>query len=221
MTTMGRMLRGNDQLEAYVDANGARESAAQIRCREETASMPMAMMQIGADQGAFMALLAKSIGATSYLEVGTFTGYSALSVALALPANGKVVCLDVSKEFTDRARKYWKEAGVDGKIDLRLGPAVDEMDRMIAAKEGPFDFAFIDADKPNYDAYYERALKLVRAGGLIALDNMLWSGAVADPANNDTNTVAIRALNKKIHADDRVDVALTTIGDGVMLARKR
>jgi caffeoyl-CoA O-methyltransferase len=183
--------------------------------------MPMAMMQIGADQGAFMALVAKLIGATRYLEIGTFTGYSALSVAQALPANGKVVCLDVSKEFTDRARKYWKEAGMESKVDLRLGPGVDEMDRMIAAKEASFDFVFIDADKPNYDAYYERALKLVRQGGLIALDNMLWSGAVADPANNDANTVAIRALNKKIHADGRVDVALTTIGDGVMLARKR
>lgn len=218
---MGRMLRGSEQLEAYVDANGARESAAQIRCRAETAALPLAMMQIGADQGAFMALVAKLIGATRYLEIGTFTGYSALSVAQALPANGKVVCLDVSKEFTDRARKYWKEAGVDGKIDLRLGPAVDAMDRMIAAQEGPFDFVFIDADKPNYDAYYERALKLVRPGGLIALDNMLWSGAVADPSNTDTNTVAIRALNKKIHADARVDVALAAIGDGVMLARKK
>jgi caffeoyl-CoA O-methyltransferase len=215
------MLRGSDQLEDYVDANGTRETAAQIRCREETAQMPMAMMQIGADQGAFMALTAKLIGATRYLEIGTFTGYSALSVALALPADGKVVCLDVSEEFTSRARKYWKEAGVESKIDLRLGPGVDEMDRMIAAKEGPFDFVFIDADKPNYDAYYERALKLVRQGGLIALDNMLWSGAVADPSNKDTNTVAIRALNKKIHADDRVDVALTTIGDGVMMARKK
>jgi len=215
------MLRGSAQLEAYVDANGARESAAQIRCRAETAAMPMAQMQIGADQGAFMALLAKLTDATRYLEIGTFTGYSALSVAQALPENGKIVCLDVSKEFTDRARKYWKEAGVDGKIDLRLGPAVDEMDRMIASGESPFDFAFIDADKPNYDSYYERALKLVRQGGLIALDNMLWSGAVADPANSDTNTVAIRALNKKIHADDRVDVALLTVGDGVMLARKK
>lgn len=218
---MGRMLRGSEQLEAYVDANGARETAAQIRCRRETHEMPMAMMQIGADQGAFMALTAKLIGAVRYLEIGTFTGYSALSVALALPANGKAVCLDVSKEFTDRAKAYWKEAGVDGKIDLRLGPAVDEMDRMIAAKEGPFDFVFIDADKPNYDLYYERALKLVRSGGLIALDNMLWSGAVADPSNKDENTVAIRALNTKIHADNRVDVALTTIGDGVMLARKK
>ncbi|MBS0275548.1 MAG: class I SAM-dependent methyltransferase [Proteobacteria bacterium] len=218
---MGRMLRGSDQLEAYVDANGTRETAAQIRCREETAQMPMAMMQIGADQGAFMALTAKLIGAARYLEIGTFTGYSALSVALALPANGKVVCLDVSEEFTSRARKYWKEAGVESKIDLRLGPGVDEMDRMIAAKEYPFDFVFIDADKPNYDAYYERALKLLRQGGLIALDNMLWSGAVADPSNNDTNTVAIRALNKKIHADERVDAALATIGDGVMLVRKR
>jgi predicted O-methyltransferase YrrM len=218
---MGRMLRGSEQLEAYVDANGARETRAQIRCREETADMPMAMMQIGPDQGAFMALLTKLIGVTRYLEIGTFTGYSALSVAQALPANGKVVCLDVSEEFTDRARKYWKAAGVDSKIDLRLGPAVEAMDKMIATGEGPFDFVFIDADKPNYDAYYERALKLVRQGGVIALDNMLWSGAVADVANNDTNTVAIRTLNRKIHADDRVDVALLILGDGVMLARKR
>jgi predicted O-methyltransferase YrrM len=199
----------------------ARETPAQIRCREETAQMPMGMMQIGADQGAFMALLAKLIAATRYLEIGTFTGYSALSVAQALPANGKVVCCDVSKEFTDRARGYWKEAGVEGKIDLRLGPAVETLDAMIATKEAPFDFAFIDADKPNYDAYYERCLKLVRAGGLIALDNMLWSGAVADAANTDESTVALRALNAKIHADSRVDMALATIGDGVMMARKR
>jgi predicted O-methyltransferase YrrM len=181
----------------------------------------MAMMQISPEQGAFMALVAKLIGAKRYLEIGTFTGYSALSVALALPADGKVVALDVSKDFTDHARGYWKEADVAQKIDLRLAPALESLDAMIAAKEAPFDLAFIDADKPNYDGYYERALKLVRAGGLIMLDNMLWSGAVADPANTDTSTEAIRAVNRKIHEDPRVDMALASVGDGVMLARKR
>jgi predicted O-methyltransferase YrrM len=218
---MSRMMPLTPALMDYVAQFGAREVPAQIRCREETAQMPMGMMQIGTDQGAFMALLAKLIGATRYLEIGTFTGYSALSVALALPANGKVVCCDVSKEFTDRARVYWREAGAEGKIDLRLGPAVETLDKMIAAKEVPFDFAFIDADKPNYDVYYERCLKLMRTGGLIALDNMLWSGAVADAANTDESTVALRALNAKIHADSRVDMALATVGDGVMMARKR
>ncbi len=168
-----------------------------------------------------MALLVKLIGATRTLEIGSFTGYSALSVALALPVEGRVVALDISRDFTDRARTYWKDAGVDGKIELRLGPAVETLDSMIAANEGPFDFAFIDADKPNYDAYYERVLKLLRPGGLIAIDNVLWSGAVADPAINDESTVALRALNAKIHDDTRVDMALATIGDGVMLARKR
>jgi caffeoyl-CoA O-methyltransferase len=168
-----------------------------------------------------MALIAKLIGARRYLEIGSFTGYSALSVALALPPGGGVVALDVSKEFTDRARRYWKEAGVAEIIDLRLGPAVDSLDRMIAEAEGPFDFAFIDADKGNYDAYYERVLKLLRPGGLIALDNMLWSGQVADSKFTDAETRALRALNLKIHGDERVDMALAAIGDGVMLARKR
>lgn len=218
---MSRVMTITPALADYVMRLNSRETPAQIRCREETARMPMGMMQIGADQGAFMALIAKMIDATRYLEIGTFTGYSALSVAQALPANGKVVCCDVSKEFTDLARAYWKQAGIDGKIDLRLGPAVETLDAMIAAKDAPFDFAFIDADKPNYDAYYERCLKLVRPGGLIALDNMLWSGAVADPANTDESTIAIRALNEKIHADARVDMTLATIGDGVMMAMKR
>jgi caffeoyl-CoA O-methyltransferase len=218
---MSRMMPVTEMLMDYVTRIGARETPAQIHCREETAKMPMAMMQIGADQGAFMALVAQLIGAARYLEIGTFTGYSALSVAQALPANGKAVCCDVSKEFTNSARGYWKEAGVAGKIDLRLGPALETLDAMIAAREAPFDFAFIDADKSNYDGYYERCLKLVRKGGLIALDNMLWSGAVADSANNDKDTVVLRNLNAKIHADERVDMALTAIGDGVMLARKR
>jgi predicted O-methyltransferase YrrM len=218
---MSRFMPVTEELMEYVHRYGSREVPAQIRSRKETAELPMAMMQIGPDQGAFMALLAKLVGAKRCLEIGVFTGYSALSVALALPADGKIVALDISKDFTDRARPIWKEAGVEGKIDLRLGPALASLDKMIAGHEGPFDFAFIDADKPNYDGYYERVLKLLRPGGLIAIDNVLWSGAVADPKNNDESTVALRALNAKIHADDRVDMALATVGDGVMLARKR
>jgi len=218
---MSRMLGVTDQVRNYLETVGARETPAQAHCRTETQKMPMAVMQIGPDQGAVMALLAKAIGAKRYLEIGTFTGYSALAVALALPADGKVVCLDVSKEFTDKARGYWKEAGVESKIDLRIGPGLETLDAMIAAKEPPFDFAFIDADKTNYDGYYERTLKLMRTGGLIALDNMLYSGAVADPDNMDASASALRALNTKIHADARVDMALAGIGDGVMLARKR
>jgi predicted O-methyltransferase YrrM len=218
---MSRMMPVTPELFAYVSQFGAREVPAQIRSRKETAELPMAMMQIGPDQGAFLGLLTKLIGARNCLEIGVFTGYSALSVALALPADGRIVALDISKDFTDRARPIWKEAGVEAKIDLRIAPALESLDRMIAAQEGPFDFAFIDADKPNYDGYYERALKLLRTGGLIAIDNVLWSGAVANPEINDENTTALRALNKKIHADARVDMALSTVGDGVMLARKR
>jgi caffeoyl-CoA O-methyltransferase len=218
---MSRLLQITEKVHAYIEQVGVREHPALAHCREETAKLPMAMMQIGPDQGAFMALLAKLIGATRYLEIGTFTGYSALAVALAMPGNGRVVALDVSKEFTDRARGYWREAGVEEKIDLRLAPALDSLDAMIAAGEGPFDFMFIDADKPNYDGYYERALKLVRAGGLIALDNMLWSGSVADDENQDNNPRVLRALNAKIHDDERVDMVLAALGDGIMLARKR
>jgi predicted O-methyltransferase YrrM len=218
---MSRLMPVTEDLMAYINKVGVREHPVQARCREETAQLSNAMMQIGPDQGAFMALVVKLIGAVRYLEVGSFTGYSALSVALALPPNGKIVALDVSKEFTDRARVYWKDAHVDTKIDLRLGPGKDSLDAMIAANEGPFDFAFIDADKSNYDAYYERILKLMRSGALIALDNMLWSGAVANPDINDADTKALRALNAKIHADDRVDLVLAPIGDGIMLARKR
>jgi caffeoyl-CoA O-methyltransferase len=218
---MGRFVKATDALMAYLTKTGARETAAQIKCREETARMPMAMMQIAPEQGAFLQVLAKLTNARKYVEIGTFTGYSALSVALAMPADGRLVCLDVSKEFTDKARGYWKDAGVDGKIDLRLGPGLEALDKMIANGEGPIDLAFIDADKPNYDGYYERVLKLLRPGGCVALDNMLWSGAVADPKENDPDTSALRALNAKIQADNRVDMALATVGDGVMLAVKR
>ncbi|HEY5048349.1 MAG TPA: class I SAM-dependent methyltransferase [Rhizomicrobium sp.] len=218
---MGRAIHMTQELEAYLAQFGAREHPAQTRCREETAKLPMAMMQISPEQGAFMALIARLTDTKRYLEIGTFTGYSALSVALALPRDGRIVALDVSREFTDRARGYWKDADVASKIDLRLAPALQSLDAMIAAAETPFDLAFIDADKTNYDGYYERALKLVRTGGLIMLDNMLWSGAVADPAVSDDNTNAIRALNRKIHDDARVDMALAAVGDGVMMARKR
>ncbi len=219
---MGRFVQATDRLMDYLSRYGAREEPAQIRCREETARMgQISMMQIAPEQGAFLAMLVKLIGATRCLEVGVFTGYSALSAALAMPPGGRLVALDVSKDFTDKARDYWREAGVGDKIDLRLGPGVDALDAMIAAKEGPFDFAFIDADKTNYDNYYERALQLIRPGGLIAFDNMLWTGAVADPAITDPDTSALRALNAKIHDDPRVDMALATVGDGVMLARVR
>jgi predicted O-methyltransferase YrrM len=219
---MGHFVESTPELMDYLSRVGAREHPALARCRAETQGMGgIAVMQIAPEQGAFLAMLVKLIGARRCLEVGTFTGYSALAVALALPPDGRLVALDVSKDFTDRARGYWREAEVDGKIDLRLGPGLDSLDRMIADGEGPFDFAFVDADKVNYDNYYERALKLVRPGGLIAFDNMLWSGAVADPGVTDPDTSALRALNAKIHGDARVDMALATVGDGVMLARVR
>jgi len=218
---MSRMIQFTDTLRDYVEQVGAREHPVLRRCREETAELPNANMQIAPEQGAFLALLTKLVGARRALEIGTFTGYSSLSVALALPDDGHLLALDVSRDYTDRARRYWKEAGMDKRIELRLGPALESLDRMISAGEGPFDMAFIDADKSNYDGYYERVLRLIRPGGVIALDNMLWSGAVADPAMNDPDTCALRSLNAKIQADERVDMALATIADGVMLARKR
>ncbi len=218
---MSRLIRTTDELIDYVARVGAREHPALRHCREETARLPNANMQIAPEQGAFLALLAKILGARKTLEIGTFTGYSALSVALALPEGGRVVALDVSREYTNRASRYWKEADMERRIELRLGPAMESLDAMIASGEGPFDRAFIDADKSNYDAYYERTLRLLRPAGVVALDNMLWSGAVANPALNDPDTVALRALNTKIQADERVDMALATIADGVMLARKR
>jgi predicted O-methyltransferase YrrM len=218
---MSRLIRTTEALIDYVGRMGAREHPALRHCREDTAGLPNANMQIAPEQGAFLALLVKILCARQTLEIGTFTGYSALSVALALPEGGRVVALDISRDYTDRARRYWKEADMEQRIDLRLGPAIETLDRMIDAREGPFDLAFIDADKSSYDLYYERTLELLRPGGVIALDNMLWSGAVADPTVNDADTRALRALNAKIQADARVDMALATIADGVMLACKR
>ena len=206
----------------YILANSLRDRDELKRLRQETQDMPMGGMQISPDQGQFMGLLVELIGAKRIVEVGTFTGYSSIAMALALPADGRLIACDVSDEFTSIARRYWQEAGVADKIELRLGPAVATLDEMLAAGEaGCFDMAFIDADKENYDAYYERCLQLLRPGGLIMIDNVLWGGRPADVNEQDESTVAIRALNAKIHADERVTASLLSIGDGLTLARKR
>jgi predicted O-methyltransferase YrrM len=217
---MTRQIPPTAALEDYVWSH-TRESALARRLREETARLPQAGMQIGPDQAAFLALLARSIGARRALEIGTFTGYSALAVAAALPPDGRLVCCDVNAEWTAIARRYWAQAGLAERIELRLAPALDTLAALRAEHAEPFDFAFIDADKASYDAYYEACLALLRPGGLIALDNVLWSGRVADPAQTDADTVALRALNAKIRDDARVDASLLSLGDGVMLVRKR
>jgi predicted O-methyltransferase YrrM len=211
-----------ERLFDYVVSHGTREVPAQRALRAATRRMRGAEMQIGADQGQLMGFLARLIGARRALEIGTFTGYSALSVALALPPDGRLVACDINPETTGVGRRYWREAGVEEKIDLRLGPALETLEGLLREEgEDRFDFAFIDADKGNYDRYYELCLKLVRSGGLIAIDNVLWSGAVADRAARDAQTVAVRALNAKLHGDERVDLCLLPIGDGVTLLRRR
>ena len=218
---MARRFAASESIESYVWSN-SRESDVAARLREETARLPQAGMQIGPDQAEFLALLVRAIGAKRCIEIGTFTGMSALAVASALPDDGKLVCCDISEEWTSIARRYWTLAGVAARIDLRLAPALDTM-RDLAAHggKGAHDFAFIDADKSGYDAYYEACLELLRPSGLVVLDNMLWSGRVADASVHDADTDAIRTLNAKIHADQRVDATLLTLGDGVMLVRKR
>ena len=217
-----RTLNLTDTVYDYVLAHGVRESPAARKLREATARLPMAVMQISPEQGAFMQLLVRTLGARLTVEVGTFTGYSALVVAEALPADGRVIACDVSKEWTDVGRPFWAEAGVASRIELRLAPAIGTLDALLAGPEkGRVDFAFIDADKGNYDAYFERCLALLRPGGLIGIDNTLWGGSVADPAKSDADTAAIRALNDKLLRDQRVDVVLLPIGDGLTLARKR
>ena len=213
-----------EAVERYVEAfsTTGRETDVERRLRAETARMEDGGMQIGPDQAAFFALLVHATGVRRALEIGTFTGYSALAVAKALPEGGRLYCCDVSDEWTQIARRYWHDAGVDDRIELRLAPAQETL-AQLARDPGPgsFDFAFIDADKEGYDSYYEGCLTLVRRGGLIAFDNMLWSGRVADPARTDASTVAIRRLNAKVQDDPRVDACLLSIGDGVLLARKR
>jgi O-methyltransferase len=217
-----RALRLDARLLAYLAAHGARETAVQKALRRETARLPQAQMQIGAEQGALMQILVRLAGARRCLEIGTFTGYSALAVALALPPGGRVVCCDLSESWTAIARRYWKRARVARKIDLRLAPALATLDALLAdGQAGRFDLAFIDADKSNYLHYYERCLRLVRRGGLILADNTLWGGSVADPGNRTVDTRAIRAFNRKLLRDARVDMALLPVGDGLTLARKR
>jgi caffeoyl-CoA O-methyltransferase len=216
-----RSLELDDRLYDYLVQFGTRESELLKDLRSETAKMPGGGMQIGPEQGAFMGLLVELIGAKRALEIGTFTGYSSLCIAGALPADGKLICCDVSEEYTKVARDYWRRAGLESKIELRLGPALGTLDALIEADVEAFDFVFIDADKTNYANYYDRALQLVRPGGLIAIDNVLWGGDVADPAENDEDTKAIRAVNEKVRHDERVTLALAPIGDGLTLARKR
>ena len=199
-----------------------REPRVLQKLREETASHPQANMQISPEQGQFLALLMQLLGARKTLEIGVFTGYSSLAVALALPEDGRVIACDVNEEYTSVARRYWREAGVDRKIDLRLRLALETLDALIAGGEGGrFDFAFIDADKANYANYFERALVLVRAGGLIAIDNVLWYGKVIDPEVQDADTRAIRAFNEKLHGDERVWLSMLPVRDGLTLACKR
>jgi predicted O-methyltransferase YrrM len=206
----------------YVIAVGTHETAPMRRLRDETASLPQAQMQISVDQGQLLGFLIKLTGAKRALEIGTFTGYSALAVAGALPADGNLLCCDVSETWTAIGRRYWREAGLDGKIELRIGPATETLQALLAnGGTHGFDFAFIDADKPNYDAYYEACLRLVRPGGLIAIDNVLWSGAVADPDDNSESTLALKTLNAKIHDDGRVDMCLVPVSDGLTLVRPR
>jgi caffeoyl-CoA O-methyltransferase len=217
-----RTITLTDELLAYVNTVGVREPAVLRKLREETAPLPQHDMQIGPMQGAFMSLLVRLIGARKCLEVGTFTGYSSTVVALALPDDGSILCCDVSREWTDVARRYWAEAGVADKIELRLAPATETLDQLLAeGQEGSFDFAFIDADKTGYDAYYERALRLVRGGGLIAIDNTLQHGRVVDADSDSDNVRAVRALNQKIRDDDRVEMVLLPLADGLTLARVR
>lgn len=190
--------------------------------REETAKLPEGSMQISPDQGQLMGLLCRAIGAERAIEVGVFTGYSALCVARALPANGTLVACDVSVEYTSVARRAWQRAGVADRIDLRIGPAADTLDSMLDSGEaGTYDFAFVDADKANYPIYYERCLELLRPGGLLLVDNALWGGRVADPAESSASTRAIRTVNERAGSDERVEVALLPVGDGLLIVLKR
>jgi caffeoyl-CoA O-methyltransferase len=215
-----RTLQVTDALYDYL-IQTVREPDVLRRLREETAALPMSMMQISPEQGQFMRLLVELIGAERTIEVGVFTGYSAISVALGLPAQGRIVACDVNEEYTSVARRYFEQANVASKIDLRIAPAAGTLQSLIdEGASASFDFAFIDADKTNYDLYYEHCLRLLRRGGLLALDNMLWNGSVADPTKQDENTTAIRALNAKVVRDERVSMSLVPIGDGVLLARK-
>lgn len=206
----------------YLLAHSLREPDVLRRLRETTAELPQARMQISPELGQFMALMVELVGARRTIEVGTFTGYSALAVALALPSDGRLIACDINEGFVNIGRPFWEEAGVTDRIDVRIGPATETLRTIKTAEgDGGFDFAFIDANKTDYLAYYEGCLALIRPGGLIAVDNVLWGGSVADPDDNEPSTEAIRAINEHIHQDERVSVSLVPIGDGLYLARKR
>ncbi len=219
---MSRHFAFDERTYQYLLKTSVREPDVARRLSEETQKLEQAQMQIGPDQGQFMHLLVQLLRARKTIEVGVFTGYSALWVALALPGDGRIIACDVSEDYTAVAKRYWKEAGVSDKIDLRLAPALQTLDALIDARQsGTFDFMFIDADKTNYDNYYERGLRLVRTGGLIAIDNTIWSGRVADDTQQDSDTLAIRRLNEKLLRDDRITLSMLTVGDGLTLALKR
>jgi predicted O-methyltransferase YrrM len=212
----------DENLHAYLLEVGVREHPVLAALREETARMPNHNMQIAPEQGALLALLVRLGNVRRIVEIGTFTGYSSTAMALALPPDGRILCCDVNREWTDVARRAWTDAGVADRVELRLGPALETLDQLLAdGGKNTFDMAFIDANKSDYDGYYEAALRLLRPGGLVAIDNVLWSGRVADPSDRDEDTDAIRALNAKIAADERVEVAMTPVGDGLTLARLR
>ena len=216
-----RSLPLDDALYRYIVDHSLREHPAQTALRAATASHPHAGMQISPEQGQFMALLVKLMGVRRAIEIGVFTGYSALTVALALPDDGRLLACDISDDYTRVGRPFWQQAGVAHKIELKLAPAIETLDAQLAAgRAGQFDFAFIDADKTGYDAYFERCLQLLRPGGLIAIDNTLWGGSVARPADSE-DTAALQALNAKLHRDERIDLSLLPIGDGLTLASKR
>lgn len=208
------------ELYEYMLAESLREPDVLRELREETAQLQDANMQIAPEQGQFMALLVRLLGAKRTLDIGVYTGYSALCIALALPQEGRVIGFDVNRKWTDIAKRYWQKAGVEEKIELCLGPAQETLEGLLAEEAAAFDFAFIDADKIHYDLYYEYSLQLVRPGGLLAIDNILWGGAVADAAVNDADTLAIRALNRKIHNDPRVEISMVPIADGLSLVRR-
>ena len=215
-------LRIDEALDAYLATLLPEEPAVLLRLREETSRLEAASMQIGWDQARCMTFLLRCLGARNTIEVGVFTGYSTLITALALPDSGRIIACDINREWTEIAMKYWRETGVDDKIDLRIGPAADTLDRVLAdGNEQSVDFAFIDADKTGYDGYYERCLALLRPGGVIVIDNALWGGSVADSADCSDDTRAIRALNEKISRDPRVEAYLAPVGDGVHLAWKK
>ncbi|GAB4532493.1 MAG: class I SAM-dependent methyltransferase [Pleurocapsa sp.] len=220
---MGKKNLGlSDRVYEYLLSVSVNETEVLRKLREETAKLPQSIMQISPEQGQFMGLLVQLLRAKKTLDIGVFTGYSSLVVALALPSDGKVIACDIDERYTAIARRYWEAAEVEDKIELRLAPALETLDNLIAAGEaGSFDFAFIDADKRNYPNYYERSLELLRPGGLIAVDNVLWSGRVADPEDTDKRTLAIREFNQKLHQDRRVKISMLPVADGLTLAMKQ